>query len=202
MPIDMSAATAPPKRSSRQATTTAQRKTSATVAGPSMAEQRYVGIAGVGQLLQAGCQWGKQYAQAATFGMHWPAIAKELAVLSDTQPTIARYVDMVITAGPYTALIMAALPFVMQTGANYGLIEGNGTTPPAVLESQMKAAIAQQEAEAMRAQQQAIRDAENAQREYTAMVERYEAERRIEAQKNVEANGWDAKLHDATTVSV
>lgn len=203
MPIDMSAATAPPKRGTR--TPTARASASKTVAPPvaSLAEQRFAGLNGLGQLGQMACTMGKQYAQAATFGMHWQPIARELAVLADTQPTIARYVDLVITAGPYAALIGAVTPFVMQTAANYGLIKaGTGTVPPAVLESQMKAAMARQEADALREQHQAVQDAENAQREYNAMVEQMKAKEQAALRDNVENNGWDPRLHDTAAVPV
>lgn len=146
---------------------------------------------------------GKQYAQAATFGMHWGAIAKELAILSDTQPTVARYVDLVITAGPYAALIAAVAPFAMQTAVNYGLISGGpGTVSPTVLDAQMKAGIARAESQALREQQEAMQEAQRAEREYNEMLRSMEAQRQAELQHNVENNGWDPRIHDAAAVSV
>lgn len=205
MPIDMSAAVAPPKRGTRKpvARSTA---TAASVPTASLAEQRFDGLMGIGSLGQGLCFMAKQYAQAATFGQHWGPIAKETAALASSQPTVARYVDLIITAGPYVGLLTAVTPFVMQTLANYGLINaenaaGGGVVSPRILEAQMKAGMAQREAQAMREQQMAMEDAANAQREYEAakaeMLRRQEAE----LKSNVDNHQWDPNLHASATVS-
>lgn len=174
MPIDMSAATkAPPARANRKPTT--QKSAPARIAAPSNAEARYDGLMGLGSLGQGICFMAKQYAQAATFGKHWAPVAKELAVLADSQPVVAKYTDLLITAGPYVGLVQALVPFTMQTLANYGFINaenagGGSVVAPAVLEAEMKAEMARMQTEALRAQREAMREAAAAQAEWDALV--------------------------------
>jgi hypothetical protein len=152
------------------------------------------------------CILGKQYAQAATFGMYWEPIAKELANLSESQPVIAKAADILITAGPYAALISVATPFAMQTAANYGLIDakkavGSNIVPPAVLEAQMKARMAEMEAQAIREQQAAMQRALQAQQEYERVLLEAENAKRAAAKDGVDNHGWDPNIHDTTPVS-
>lgn len=205
MPIDMSAAKAPPARAQRaKAANRANSAAQVTVnSGFTSAEMRFDGLMGLGQLGQGACLMTKQYAQAATFGQHWQPIAKELTNLSQSQPTVAKYVDLIIAVGPYAALIQAVTPFLMQTAANYGLINaesatGGGIVPPAVLEAQMKADYARMQAQAIREQQEAIQEAQRAQAEYNHAVAQAQAAQR---QHEMSVNGNGPKTNDTTTVS-
>jgi hypothetical protein len=168
MPIDMSLANAPtPKAPPRKTTRAKAAPAPAPAPEMSLTDMRTVGLMGIGQIAQLACIGSKQYAQAATFGMHWNPLAREIAVLADTVPVVAVGVDFLMQAGPYGALVSAALPFVMQTLTNYGLIQPTGNTAdPKVLDAQMRAQIARKQAQAMREQQAAMQDAQNAQAEY------------------------------------
>lgn len=198
MPIDMSAAIkAPPARRNAR-NSTSQTAARIQVQTQTIREQRETGLSGVGQLGQGLCLMSKQYAQAATFGMYWAPIARELAVLAESQSVVAKAADFLITAGPYAALIQVGLPFIMQTAANYGLIDaekavGANIVPPKVLEAQMKADMSRIQAEALRDQQMAMQEAAKAQREYQAMV--------IAQEKVARAEAEGMNNHDAAAVS-
>jgi hypothetical protein len=99
----------------------------------------------------------KQYADAGAIGTYWPGIAKEVAILAESQPAIAGVIDPLMKIGPYTALVAATLPFLMQIAVNHGRVAPGamGTVPASTLEAQIKTAMAQAELEALRAQQEA-----------------------------------------------
>jgi hypothetical protein len=118
----------------------------------------------------------RQWADAAAIGQHFPPVAQELANIADNNETIAKPIDFLIEVGPYGALITAAMPLVLQIMANHKMIDASqlvsqGVVPPEVLESQMKAQVAQMQARAMREQQQALQDANKAQAEFAEMMQ-------------------------------
>jgi hypothetical protein len=117
---------------------------------------------GFGQLAQVPLIATKMYADAGAVGQYWPKIAKEIANLADSQDQIAKLIDPLIQVGPYTGLITAVLPFVLQIGVNHGRVSAGamGTVPKETLSSQVETALAQAQLEALKTQ----RDAENAAR--------------------------------------
>jgi hypothetical protein len=173
MPIDMSAATRAPQRKTTTSKATASPVKVADY--KSATEKRSEGLNGLGQLAQGFCLMMGQYADAATFGMHWPPMARELANVAESNEAIAKPIDFLIEIGPYGALIEAAIPFVMQMLANHRLIKaeamfGSNIVPPEVLDAQMKAKVMRMQAEAMRDQQAALAEAQAAQREMSEMM--------------------------------
>lgn len=161
-------------------------------------ELRYQGISGVGQLIQGGLMLTKNYADAAAVGMHWDGVAKEVATLAESEPAIARVVDLVIQAGPYAGLIAAVMPLAMQLAANHGLIPSGGMTgvvPPEVLRSQMEAQILQQQAQALRERQEAMRAAEAAKNDLQEFIAAQEASERAQVADGVANGQWDPALH-------
>lgn len=169
MPIDMTAAvSAPPRKSSG---TRASKPKTVSTDTRSNYEKRQDGLNGIAQLIQGGLVLTSQWADAAAIGRFAPPIARELALLSDTNETIAKPVDFLIQIGPYGALIEAVLPLALQIAANHRMVDASaltnmGVVPPQVLEAQMKAEVMRMQAEALREQQQAIADANAAQLEY------------------------------------
>lgn len=172
MPIDMRTVPPPKKAGTRSAART-------TVANDTpietMADRRTKGLNGFGQLVQGGFLMFGQYADAATIGQHFPPLAREIANIADSNDYIAKGVDILIEVGPYTGLIAAALPMVLQFMANHRMIDasrmlGQGVVPPEVLDAQMRARVTQMQAEAMMAQKQALKAAQEAQK---AMDEMY-----------------------------
>lgn len=169
----MSAAKAPPKRRTT-GSTSAVAKT-AKVETKSLRERREEGLNGLAQLGQALCLMTGQLADARTLGMHFPPVASELADLADTHDMIASPVDFLIKIGPWTGLVAAGMPLILQMLANHKVIDaagmaGQGVVPPEVLEAQMRAEMARIQAEAMRERQMAIQEAQKAQAEYEKMI--------------------------------
>lgn len=122
-----------------------------------LTEQRTEAVAGLGQLAQVPLLAMKQYADAGAVGLYWPNVAKEVATLADSQPAIANIVDPLMKIGPYTGLVAAILPFLMQIAVNHGRVAPGsmGTVPASTLEAQIKTAMAQAELEALRTQMEA-----------------------------------------------
>lgn len=131
---------------------------------------RQEALEGFGQLAQVPLIATKQYADAAAIGMYWPNISKELAVLAEQQPVIANFIDPLIQVGPYTGLVTAVLPLVLQVMVNHGVSQPGvmGTVPKNALSAQMEASLAQVELAAMQAQ----RDAELAAQKMREDIER------------------------------
>lgn len=184
MPIDMSAAKAPPKKANPGTT---RRATPAVKAAPetqSLNERRTQGLMGLASLGQGLCLMMGQYADAAAIGQLFSPVAKELSNVADTSDLIAKPIDFLIEVGPYGALIAAVTPLALQFMANHGAIDANrlsgqGVVPPAVLESQMKAQVAQMQTQALMQQKSAMREAAEAQKQFEEMM----AEQMAEANK-------------------
>ena len=127
----------------------------------SMQEEREEAVAGFGQLAQAPLIALRQYADAGAIGLHWPRVAHEIASLAESQPQIARLIDPLIRIGPFTGLITAILPFVLQIGVNHKRIPAGamGTVPAESLTAQVESAMAAIELEALKQQVEAEREA-------------------------------------------
>jgi len=153
MPVDLThSATAPP-RSARAATATAKRASG-------KMDQRRENVTGIFQLAGFACIIMHQYADAGAIGMHSPPVVDELVALSEHNESVGKMLDYLGEAGPYAGLIVAVMPLALQLAANHRLVKaelisGAGVVPPAALESQVKADMARQAAQALRAQQEA-----------------------------------------------
>jgi hypothetical protein len=169
--IDMSAATAPPKkRTANPRAATRAIPVGQPEALPQMM-RREQGLNGLAQMAQGICAVTGLYADAAAIGMFWPPVATELARVAEANEKIAKPIDFLIEVGPYGALIGALMPFAFQIAANHGWIDasrlaGHGVRPPAVLEAEVKTQMLQAAAEAQRAQNAAMEAARKAQAEY------------------------------------
>lgn len=109
-------------------------------------DARYQAVNGLFQLTTLGLSAKGLYADAAATSIHGPNVSRELAALADTDERIASIIDYLTTAGPYTGLIMAVLPFALQIAANHGRIDASkammpGIREPAELEKEMRAMI-------------------------------------------------------------
>lgn len=171
MAIDMSLATAPPRRTAR-ATATTSRSPARGIAIPvkSKNEERKEAIEGLFQLGQFACVVRGNHADAGAIGVHAEPIAKETADLADTDERIAKSVDYLLNLGPYAGLIAAVTPLLIQIMANHERIKADGLTHmgimnPKTLEAQSKAAFAKQALEAVKIQKEAEEELARLQRE-------------------------------------
>lgn len=170
MPINVGSTPPPSKRST-------PRKTAAPAISTvsDRVARRTDGVIALGSLAQAGLLMFGQLADAAAISMHLPNLAPEVARVAESADWLAKPLDLLIETGPYSALLLAALPFAMQIAANHGIIKaenaiGGNVVPKETLEAQMRARMLQQQADAMRAQRQAHEEAVRAQQEYEALV--------------------------------
>lgn len=157
MALDLSSAPKSPPRSARSQMTSEANERRA-LRGKTAAREEAAN--GIFQLAGFGCIILRQYADAGAINMHGANISREVAILADQNEGIARGLDYIMEAGPYAGLIVATMPLVLQLAANHGLIKaelvaGGGVVPPAALESQVKADMARQASEALKAQQEA-----------------------------------------------
>ena len=128
-------------------------------------DQRVEGLNSIMSLGQGACILSRQYADAAAIGIHGPKLMQEVANLAHTSELVAKSVDWLVTIGPYGGIVLAAYPLVMQILANHKVIDTDkvaigGIVPSRVLEIQMKASIAEQQAAALAEQQETIKAAE------------------------------------------
>lgn len=175
--IDMTAATAPPKKRATSPRATRTTSTPEPTIAASNVQRRSEGLQGLAAMAQGICAVTGMYADAAAIGMFFPPVADELAKVAEANESIAKPIDLLINVGPYGALIGAVMPFAFQIAANHGWIDasrlaGQGVVPPAVLEARMKAQVLQMAADAQRAQNDALAEAQKAQEAYNnAMAE-------------------------------
>lgn len=175
MPIDMSRATAPPKKTG--SVRSASRSPIPMVEPEQTPRARRTeGLMGMASLGQGLSVMVGQYADAAAIGIHAPKLSEEIAGLADRYEWLGNGIDLVIQVGPFAGLLAAAMPFALQIGANHGKFDatklhGQGVVPPEVLEAQMSARLAKMQADAMREQQEAINEAREAQRAYEQMMQ-------------------------------
>ncbi len=91
--------------------------------------------------------------------MHGPRIAEETARVAESAEPVGKVLDMLAMSGPYAALVGAVLPFAVQIAMNHKAIPEvtalQGVVPPATLEAQVKAELAEMQMAALRVQQQA-----------------------------------------------
>jgi hypothetical protein len=129
---------------------------------PSLTRARTDTLVGLGQLAQVPLVATKQYADAGAVALYWPTIAKEVAILAESQEAIANIIDPLMKVGPYTGLVAAILPLILQIGVNHGRIQPGamGTVPASTLSAQIETALAQGELEALKTQVQAEKAAQ------------------------------------------
>lgn len=180
MPVDMSnAVKAPPRKAGSRTIKSAAIVTPVDTRTPN--EKREEGLNGLAQLGQLICVGTGQMADAAALGMHFPPLAKATADLADDYESVAKPIDFLIQLGPFTALIAAAAPLVLQLLANHKVLDANalasqGVVSPEVLESRMRAQIAQVQAQALRDQMQAQAEALAAEAELNDFINAQNAE--------------------------
>lgn len=175
MPIDMTLAKAPPRKRAAASNTPTRVSNAPQQDTRTVSEKRVDGLLGIAQLVQGGLLMFGQWADAATMGTHSEPLAREAVKLADSSEAWAKPIDFLIELGPYAGLISAGLPFVMQLMANHkmlnaGMLINQGVVPPELLEAQMKAQVARQVSEAMKAQKMAAEQAKEAQLEYERLM--------------------------------
>lgn len=122
--------------------------------------EREEAVEGVFQLAQFGAITMGWFADAGAIGYHGPGIQREVMRIGAKYPKIGKKLDLLIDAGPWSALIAVALPLALQGLVNHGIFKAEqfanaGVVSPETLEYQMKATIMRQQMEALKAQREA-----------------------------------------------
>lgn len=100
-------------------------------------------------LLQAGLAASVMvgnYADVGAISKHGPQIVPPIVSLAETNSTIAAGLDMILKAGPYSALLAAVLPFGLQIAANHGwrteaLVKSGLADDPKLLAQETQSAL-------------------------------------------------------------
>lgn len=157
MTLNYTAGSAPALKTTKNVSSTATKAPKEST----LTKDRAEALTSLGQFAQVPLIATKQFADAGAVSMYWPGVATELAKLAETQPAIAKLVDPLMQVGPYSAIIMAVLPFVLQIGVNHKMVSPGamGTVPATTLSSQVEASLARQELEALTIQRDAEKEA-------------------------------------------
>jgi hypothetical protein len=132
------------------------------VAVSKLTEDRRDALNGLLQLAQVPLIAMGLYADSGAVGAYGPGIARELALLAEKDKAVAAAIDPLIKIGPYTGLVAAVLPLILQIGVNHGRIPPGtmGTVSGDMLTAQVQAELAQVELAALTAQRDAKRAAD------------------------------------------
>jgi len=123
-------------------------------------ETREEAVNGVLQTAAFACVLTGQHADAGALSLHGPKISHELAVVAEDSEPLGNALDYLNKVGPYTTLILAIMPLAFQIAVNHGIgnasaMAGVGVVPPETLKAQIQTEMAQQQAQAIKAQQAA-----------------------------------------------
>lgn len=120
------------------------------------------GWAQIGQILCVAKGWK---ADAAAIGIHAPGIISETVALARDNESLAKGIDYLCAAGPYTALVAVCMPLLAQIAANHGKLDAAtsgipGIQPPELLVAKMEAEMERNKLAIMKEIQDAQREAE------------------------------------------
>jgi hypothetical protein len=148
MPINTSAPKpkATPAQSSRAKAVSAQELAASRLSG------RADNLNGLFQMASVMLLVRKQLPDATAVAEHGPNISIEAARIADKNPEFAKVLDMIGKAGPYTGLITACMPLILQIMANHKMMPAEGLTAFGVMPPEALAAKAKADAE-MRVQE-------------------------------------------------
>lgn len=119
-----------------------------------LAQKRKNDMDGFLQIGVALCVFTKQYPDAGAIAMHGGQLTAALARRADQEEKLGKILDYLGVIGPYSEILSAALPLMLQLAANHGRVPPEavaqfGVVPPQMLETQVKLEIAARQAEMM-----------------------------------------------------
>lgn len=145
-------------------------------------DEREEAVNGIFQMVSVGLVVANQWADAGAIEMHGPNVSRETVKLAEKYEKVGNAIDALASVGPFTAIIGAVMPLVLQIAANHKKLPSEklgalGVKDPRVLESEMR----------MTAQRQA--------NEYAQMVAAQESEMR-EAMRDAQLAQEVANIQD------
>lgn len=114
--------------------------------------EREQAVAGLFQIASAICLATGQLHDAGAINIHGPAIAHETAALATRYEKVGAVLDGLAQVGPFTAILAATMPLVIQLAANHNRIAPEkavafGGKHPSILEGQMRMELRRQQME-------------------------------------------------------
>jgi hypothetical protein len=180
MPV--SAMPSAPPKITRPAATTAAKKAANESSAAQLLKDREEGVNGLFQIGQLACIMTGNWADAGAFETHGPNVSRETAQLGARYEKVGKSLDILSQVGPFTAIIGAVVPLILQIAANHNKIPadkvaGFGVVTPTILEAQQKMQMQQMEMQARAAQ----RRQEEAFRQEQAAFDQMMAEESVSA---------------------
>jgi len=128
-------------------------------------DRRSATLKNLGETAQVYTLFKGWYADTATLDVHVPKIADNAAVLAESNPWVARGIDILDFLGPVFGLADVCMPMVLQLAANHKKVPVEplamfGVMPVDALESIAKAKLARMSLEALKLQRAAERELE------------------------------------------
>ena len=161
MPVTKAQTTGPKRHTARRSTADTQPQQNANLVVPLSADakRRFEDMDAFIKVGVAVAVFTKNHADAGAIAMHGPGFTRALAKQADTNEQIAKILDMLGAIGPYSELVGAALPLVMQILVNHDrvpaeAVQNFGVVSPKVLESKVKLELKSAELQLMQQLQQ------------------------------------------------
>lgn len=139
MPVNFTE-TAPPKRATTTKRTTPAPKT---VTPERLQKDRVDAVNGVFQFGSVIAMAFGKWADAGAINTYGPGITTETVKIADRYDSVAKGIDALAQVGPWTGLITAVTPLIIQLAANHKMLSEHqaavlGATNPEVLSQQMQ----------------------------------------------------------------
>lgn len=139
MPVNFNDTTPPKKVTARRSTTPAPK----TIAIEDLHSQREDGLNGLFQMISVVAMAFGAWADAGAINAHGPGLTTETVKLADKYESIGKGLDALSQVGPFTGVITAGAPLIIQLCANHKILSATqsaqlGATDPQVLAQQMQ----------------------------------------------------------------
>lgn len=142
MPLVNNSSGPPPRKSAPKPKTSAPNPAK-------VQSEREDAVNGVFQMLSVGLVVANQWADAGAIEIHGPNVSRETVKLAEKYEKVGNAIDALASVGPFTAIIGAMMPLVLQIAANHKRIPAEklgalGVKDPRILESEMRTAAQRQ----------------------------------------------------------
>lgn len=155
----------PPPKVTRATATATAKKAATESNSEKILKSREEAVNGIFQVGQLVCILSKNWADAGAIETHAPNVSRETAALGARYEKVGTTLDALAQVGPFTAIIGAVVPLILQIATNHNKIPADkvasfGVVSPEVLETQAKMQMQRMQYEMLmiqRQQEQAMR---------------------------------------------
>ena len=133
-------------------------------------EERAEGLTGLFQIACIPLLATGNLADMGAVTTHGPTISREAALLAESNSKVADAIDKVIAVGPFAGLVASTVPLILQILVNHGRLPAHGLAqfgvyPPELMQQRAAIDVMKQQAEAQRAEAEALAEMQAAQEE-------------------------------------